>query len=347
MAFRLTWSNRNVAANTINIYRGDAPLDPANLPAPIGTVTNGDKFFVDATAEGGKTYYYILGTKTANDLVLTPNQKFLVADNRGAGTSVLKYGDDNLGYYGPLLSADFFNSAAILAAAKSTSGLPTTLMAPTWHKMARNGKIIYVPETSFGQTTWMQIYQAGLVFGIDANFPTGAPTAGVTATNQLVTLTLNGDTYRVRLLRGVSDGSFANIPNSDFVPQISADVYANAQNNEWNDLMYALFNVVPEKQRSMNFTETNIDTLLGTPSYEYSSSQNAEVTRNRTRIAVQERTDANNPVNRAVKNHIYSSGATSPHTKDNLSSQWCQAVNVSITWLPVIELVEPSAVVTV
>jgi len=211
--------------------------------------------------------------------------------------------------------------------------------------MTRNGKIIYVPETSFGNATWQYLYQAGLVFGVDANFPTGAPTSGLVATNQLVQLSLNGDNYKVRLLRGVSDGSFAGIPNADFSPQISNDTYANGQNNEWNDLVYALYNVVPEKQRSFNFAETNIDTLLGTPSYEYSNSQAAEATRNRTRIAVQERTDGLQVVNRAVKSHIYSSGTTSPHTKDNLSAQWCQAINSSIVWLPVIELIEPTIIV--
>lgn len=347
MALRLTWTNRNVIANTINIYRGDAALDPTNLPSPIGTVTNGDKFYVDQTAEFGKTYYYILGTKTDNDLILTPNQKILVADNRGAGPSTLKYGDDNLGYYGTVLSADFFNSSNILAAAKSTTSLPTTLVAPLWHKTIRNGKIIYVPENPFGQCSWQALYQAGLVYGIDANYPDGAPTINTTATNQLVKLALNGENYKVRLLRGVSDGSFANIARADFQSQTSMDDYAGSQDNEWSDLIYGIFNLVPEKQRTINFTETNIDNFFGTPSYEYTNSTAAETVRNRTRVAVQERCSDGTPVNRGVKSHIYSSGSTSPHTKGHMSAQWSQAYNVAVTWVPVIELIEPSVNVTV
>jgi len=334
MALRLTWTNRNVVANSVNIYRGDAALDPTNLPAPIATVTNGDAFYVDQTAENGKTYYYILGTKTANDLILTPNQKILVADNRGAGPSTLLYGDDNLGYYGPLLASDFFTSANILAAAKATVGLPGSLVAPVWHKMIRNGKIIYVPENTFGGVSWNYLYNAGLVYGVDATAAGDATPPG-TPVNQLVKLSLNGEDYKVRLLRGVRDGSYLNIP----AVYASMDDVANSENNEYSDLVYAMCNLVPEKQRTINFAEVNVDTLLGAAASENSSSSNITPRTNASRLWVQELT-GNLAVTRGQRSISWVS--VSPTTKAHLASINALTVSTTATWLPVIELIEPT-----
>ncbi|QXO09597.1 hypothetical protein pEaSNUABM11_00173 [Erwinia phage pEa_SNUABM_11] len=344
MALRLSWTNRNVVANAINIYRGNSALDPLNLPAPTGTVTNGDAFYVDQTAEFGKTYYYILGTKTSNDEILTPNQPILVADNRGAGPAALKYGDDNLGYFGTLLSSEFFTSSHIRAAAKDTSGLPSALYAPTWHKMIRNGKVIYLPDIAFGSTTWMSLYTAGLVYGIDANYPADALTTGLTPTNQLVKLSLNGEDYKVRLLRGYSDGSHANILSAD-INDISMDDYAASQPNEWSDLAYGLFNFVPLKQHTVNFADIVLDNIIG-PATNTSSSSSNGPTMTASRITMQERTTTALNVTRARRNAAFSSVAA--NSRPNLANIHSHSTGNTCLWYPVIELIEtPTANVTV
>lgn len=337
MALRLTWTNRNVIANAVNVYRGDTALDPANLPAPLATISNGDAFYVDQTAESGKTYYYILGTKTANDLILTPNQKILVADNRGAGPANLLWGDDTLGYYGTLLAVDFFSNANILAAAKTTSGLPSALVAPVWHKMTRNGKIIYVPESTFGVVTWNALYAAGLVFGVDGNVA-GDALVPATPVNQLVKLSLNGEDYKVRLMRGYRDGSYLNIPVTGAV---NMDDLANSENNEYSDLLYGICNLVPEKQRTINFAEVNAEVFLGAAASENSASSNIAPRTNASRFFMQERDGNGYAVTRG--NRSISWVSVSPTTKAHLASIYALLVTASATWLPVIELIEPTA----
>lgn len=344
MSLRLTWKNNNVVMNVINIYRGDAPLDPNNLPAPLAVVSNGDQFYVDETAVFGNTYYYIFGTKTDNDLILTGNQKILVADNRGAGPSTLLLGNDTVGFYGEVLSSDFFTSADIIAALKRTTGIPGNLIQPAWAKMTRNGKIIYVPNSCFGQSTWGDLYHAGLVFGMDSNGPADASLTGVTPTNQKVELSLNGNKYLVRLLRGWGDGPYANLPNYSGTMEANP----NFENNEFSDLIYALQMYTPPRKRTVNFLNYSIEKWIDVPGANWSNSATVNNIINASRIVVQERTSNNNAFNRAARYVIYGPTPPAPGSSgyEHLDSIWYQAINASVQWLPVIELVETSVAVT-
>lgn len=348
MALRLKWDNPNVVTTKTTIYRGDAPLDNANLPAPLVTLDAGVTEWVDNGAKFGNTYYYILGSKTDFDEVLTPNQKILVADNRGVGPSTLLLGDDSLGFFGQILSSDFVNSTHILAVAATTSGLPGTAFTPVWNKFIRKGKIIYVPDRTFGTTAWTALYQAGFVYGVDANGPADAALAGLTPTNQNRVIDFKGYKYKVRMLRGITDRPLtidlwnAQKSNQEQLPA--------PEDNEFNDLVYPLMWPVPLKyQRLPNLFEDAPDAFLGAPwnAYDNTTANNLTLTN---RIWCQERIPtataaAATVCARGVRSAVY--GATAyPYTADHLSAMAYNAGNISCFWMPVLELVEDSVTVT-
>lgn len=345
MALKLTWKNNNVVANTIKIYRGDAKLDPANLPAPLVELTQGETEWVDATAVYGKTYFYILAVVTANDFIPTANQQILVADNRGAGPSTLMYGDDNMGYFGQVLTADFLTNLDIVAAAITTAGLPTTLVQAPWHKFVRKGKILYMPAAPFGQVTYNALYAAGLVYGVNASAPPNASIGDQTAVNQYRPIEFKGQKYIPRLMRGFSDG-----PQNDWQgwnwaqDSIPDSISPIGTVNEFNDLFFSTLSFVPECQRTENYAEGDIATYVGTAGASY---DDVNIYYRPSRIICQERNTANvNVLARARRSWSYGGGYnTVAYNKNNLQFMSPQSPVQSSTWVPVLELEPQTATV--
>lgn len=337
MALKLTWSNLNVVPTSTRIYRKDVDFDSSSLPAPLVTLSNGETSWIDPDAVEGNTYYYILGSKTDADEVFTASQKILVADNRGVGPSVLKYGDTQLGYYGEILSADFVNSSNVLAVAASTAGLPGTLVQPTWHKFVRNNKIIYVPDQPFGSATWQYLYLAGFVYGVDANGPAGYISTGLTPTNQNRIVEFKGQKYRVRLMRGWSDGPQSDVMN--WSKGGNMDTLTEATDNEFSDFIYSMCAFVALKQRTPNWNNFSIDKWVYTPlsSYDSGTINNWAL---QFRCVVQERLNDGSVLNRGVRSLTYGQNVGNPSTRANMTAISNSVVNQTLIWIPVLELVE-------
>ncbi|ANZ48453.1 putative virion structural protein [Erwinia phage vB_EamM_Caitlin] len=341
MSLKLSWDNANVVPNSVAIYRGDAELNTAALPAPLVVLTNGEKTWTDQTAEFGKTYYYILGTRTDVDEVFTANQKILVADNRGVGPSVLKFGDDNLGYYGTVLGADFVGYGHLQAV--SAVALAAAAWNPAWHKFVRNGKIIYVPDSFVPQFfTWQQIYQAGFVYGIDATGPAGVNLTGLTPTNQKRVIDFKGQKYMVRLMRGWGDEDLSTFVSTQMTSN-DHDVTANAKNNEFNDFIYSLSSFVPLRQRTENFAENILDKWLNAPYNAGYNDSNQVRESNRGRIMCQERQNPGSGVAtpvliRGLRATAYASLPS--YAKGNLSYCAMMGGTQELMWVPVLELIE-------
>ncbi|QVW28672.1 putative virion structural protein [Erwinia phage pEa_SNUABM_8] len=341
MSLKLTWANPNVVANSVAIYRGDAELNTAALPTPLVVLTGGETTWTDLTADFGKTYYYVLGTRTQYDEVFTANQKILVVDNRGAGPSVLKYGDDNLGYYGSVLGADFVGYGDFQAVA--AVAMSNLAWSPSWHKFVRNGKIIYVPDSVPPDFwTWQQIYQFGFMYGIDANYPPGLTFTGLTATNQNRIIDFKGQKYRVRTIRGWSDD-----PLSQFVSTVVTNNESDAaavliKNNEFSDFIYALMAYVPLKQRTENYAENpDPGTYVGVAYNAGFNSDNQTLEMNRGRVLCQERDPGAvtaSMLTRGLRATGYSS--VPGWNKANLTYIQNRPVNTQARWLPVLELID-------
>lgn len=257
MYIKLKWTNLNTVSVTTKIYRGDTPLDRANLANPIATLTNGETEYTDSNVVRGKTYYYVFETTSSNDRVVSNNFTAVAVPRRGAGSSQLQQGDFNYGYFGSLLSTEFINTNELRGQLGMTIGA-VTIVSPVWYKFARNGKVLYVPAGSLASgVSWDSLYANGLVFGIDAPYPANLPSTQRPSNpvNQLKTVTIGADKYIVRLMTGFND---------DYSQTIATSTVAEPTDdgpNEWNDLVYPLYTYVPDKQRMANVASLTTNDL--------------------------------------------------------------------------------------
>lgn len=207
MNLTLTWRNFNISPVSMAIYRGDAPLNAASLPAPLVTLTAGEETWVDTTVVRGQLYYYMFVTTGATDKVPTRNYPILAVPRRGHGPNDLIYGDYELGYFGSMPSSEFVASVDILRAigydgAAAGAAVNSTAATPVWHKFAFKGKILLIPEKAIVTTgmTWMTLAQRGAVYGTGTALPDLTTPKHNTVQN--ASITVNTDRYLIRLPRG-------------------------------------------------------------------------------------------------------------------------------------------------
>jgi hypothetical protein len=311
---KLSWTNPNGATSiTVNIYRGTAPLDRANLSGALVSLTAGETTWTDNTALRGTTYYYVFETISATDRTVSPNYQIVTVPRRGAGPNVLLAGDYNYGYFGSVPSASFINGNA-LKNAVGLSAVVITSVSPKWHKYARNGKVIYVPETPLTALTisWRQLYNAGVVFGSNDN----GPYNGGANVNQNAQVTIGADTYRVRLMRGYNDDY--NV----FPPAALTTEPTETFTCEWDDFVYPLSVYVPAVQRMSNRANLTL----------------AQMGLTGISVILQEKT-----VSGASTNILYrGSGVAS---RSGVAQRSGYDYNTAgLAWWPVLELIEPAAV---
>ena len=136
--------------------------------------------------------------------------------NSGPGAKSLVAGDETHGYFGVVTTADMFTATDV---ENFLVGLPGTAYAPTdlvWHKFVLDGKFLFVPNRAFRSTTWNNIYNASLMYGVDGNGAYPPTTGGV---NQLfqVSKKLAGRTFgfKVRTVKGALTDPISSISNND------------------------------------------------------------------------------------------------------------------------------------
>lgn len=315
MALKLKWKNPNKGATTVDIYRGDTSV--VDLTTPLATVANGVLEYVDTTALFGKTYYYVWAVNTLTDRVVSRPQKIEVTDRRGPGSNVILHGNEDYGFFGRIASADFVNSATIMAACKSLVGMPTTLLYPTWYKFIRHGKVLFLPGQFFGEVIWNNLYNAGVVYGANNNGPAGT-------VNQLTTFTYNGDTFLIRCLDGFPDGLVWDggaTPTPDTLPG-AEDNYS-----EYEDLLYPMLGgFCPLRQRMVVVGNEPFTNFWGWTNYSNAAAA------------------LSTPCRDTVGNFVlgrgrgYNYNAESPF-RAMITSAFQRAKTATFYWLPVIELV--------
>ncbi|ANZ50343.1 putative virion structural protein [Erwinia phage vB_EamM_Phobos] len=315
MALKLKWKNPNKGATSVEIYRGDTP--DVDLTTPLVTLSSGELAWVDTTALFGSTYYYVWAVNTANDRVVSRPQKVEVADRKGPGPNTLQAGNESYGYFGSVPSADFVNSSTVLAALKTLSGIPGGTSYPTWYKFIRNGKVLFVPNTTFGDVSWISLYNAGAVYGTDDNGGVNSPNN----VNQMTTFELNGDLFLVRLAKGVPenmewDGTAVNL---NTLPAAQG-IYA-----EYEDLMYPLITLSPLRKRMVTVDAVNPTSIIPSGTYSNRTSYG---------VVMQEAATVANSVQRGGGTYNYDA-----HSRGTIESFSLRGRTSACCWWPVIEYI--------
>ena len=229
MTIKLIIENKNTEAVDVNIYRSDTEIDRTALPTPVGTIsqtTDNPIEWVDDTAAQHASYYYVIETIGAEDQSISRNHQLQMAQTRGAGGNLLKYGDKKLGFFDSINADSLLNANALFAQLGLTEG--TANAFTFWFKFAHNNVVKYVPNAPAGyNVSYADLAAAGAVDGTK-------------------TFTINGNVYKLQLMEGY-DGTNLPPEGGDM-----DDETHKSMTNEFNDLVHPMVRPIPLSQRVPN-----------------------------------------------------------------------------------------------
>ncbi|OHW61370.1 hypothetical protein EUAN_22200 [Andreesenia angusta] len=114
----------------------------------------------------------------------------------GPGPKTLISGNQSAGYYGIVSSSELFTGSELATAVGLSVGTLFNDTTP-WHKMAIDGKVVYIPQKPIRYgLSWANINAVGCV-------------------NGSMNITKNGTTFKVRLLKGAASNPVDIQNNSD------------------------------------------------------------------------------------------------------------------------------------
>ena len=84
----------------------------------------------------------------------------------GPGIKVIKFGTEDLGYFGTVDDNELFTPAEVLELTGLTAGTVLGTTASFWFKFIFKGKIIYIRnQPTRHKIKWSELYSAGLIYG--------------------------------------------------------------------------------------------------------------------------------------------------------------------------------------
>lgn len=203
MSTKLTWASQaGQSLDSIKIYRSNSYINPNSPGTPLATLAATATEYVDSTVLNNNIYHYRVVYVKGADNAFGDNQIIGYYSDTGPGPQTIQRGTWELGYFGELTPAEFWNftdlKAAIPGATTMTINPATTF---TWMKLAYKGKILFVPNTFFfSAVSFNDLYVAGLIFGVDGggDLPVGVTTVTGYPTNQKVVVSKGEFSYMVR-----------------------------------------------------------------------------------------------------------------------------------------------------
>lgn len=262
MALLLKWKKRTSTNVITEIYRSNSPIDKAALPPVLATLSNQETEYLDATANYGQTYHYMWVTYNMQmgSPAYSPSTPITVAQRRGVGPNTLLTGNADCGYYGDVTQSDLITTAGIQAAINPGAAALSTLgTAFNWRKMAYKGKILYVPSRPVFFDSWLNAYRAGIVYGnFDVSKLPFPPSGTIFAQNRRVTIA--GDEYVIRLMKGYSDDPTITPPASINATASTATTTVDTTpspryDNEYDALWMGNMTICPSVQLLPNFPD--------------------------------------------------------------------------------------------
>jgi len=210
-------------------------LTSGTLPAGITLSSTG--LFSGTLTKDGLTYNF---TVTVTDGTNNVARSFsVITEAPIPGASTLAYGTSTIGFYGEVTTSQLITGDALASQIGLSAGSSQHSSEP-WLKYSIDGSVRYVAKKPYRYSlTWENIYQAGAVYGTGTN---GTNPSG-SARTQNATVSINGITYKVQLMKGGNADPTANTSGYD----VSAGV-----GSEWNRLFYRI--------HSTTHTDTNTTT---------------------------------------------------------------------------------------
>jgi hypothetical protein len=192
----------------------------------------------------------------------SPSTPITVAQRRGIGPNMLVAGNSDAGYYGDLTQSDVLTAAGLQALQNAGSTALTTPQTTfSWRKMLYKNKILLVPNRPVFKDSWQNVYKAGFVYGdVDRSKLPVVPTLDPSlAIAQNACVTIAGDQYIIRLMRGYSDDYTlrpTGIQNTVTTATTTTDTTPSPRyDNEYDALWLPNLTVTPVTQVLPNFPD--------------------------------------------------------------------------------------------
>ena len=114
--------------------------------------------------------------------------------NSGPGPIMLEFGDEELGYFGTLTSAEMFTTTEL--STHLDLGGSSYIDTPDWIKCFVNGRVLFTPTQRLkAGLSWNDLYKAGAIYGDDTNgsYPAATPV------KQNAVITKGSYAFRIRV----------------------------------------------------------------------------------------------------------------------------------------------------
>lgn len=218
--------------DTLTLYWANAPFTLTTLPTDKIVVLPDATDYIDTTVPTNSVRYYMLEAVKAG--ANTQYSQCLVFGNypkTGPGPKTIKRGNWANGYFGLVPTSEMLSFSALRTAVGADGMGGAVADSPTtdgYHKFIYGGKIIYIPTrplSTQGTLTWTQIYNRGLIYGVDG--PGEAPFNLVNANwqppitapvNQLKKVTIGTDELIVRAPKNSTNPTNVDTANASTGP---------------------------------------------------------------------------------------------------------------------------------
>ena len=276
MGLKFDWVNPNIGlTKETRIYRSSKRITDLASAQVIATLPETATTYTDPSPPLNTVSHYCLVFVLLDDsLVKCSSQpKGYFPNGTGPGPTELLIGDWDIGYFGALPVSSLY-TADELRAAIGTASLPgqvvgiTNAKMTTWYKFVFEGKIIFVPQGHLvTNVKWVDLYNKGLVYGVDGPGVVNVTTGITGPVNQRVVLTKGGNTYKVRTPKGL---------NKSTGPLYPTAVASDLVGSEWDSILSNSFLVGQQVFNNAGSGKLNtftIANLTGTPYYWMSITQ--------------------------------------------------------------------------
>lgn len=230
MDIRLNWTDPNDEPVITRVYVSDIPINREDLPEFTAELEAGVTEYLITDAVPDQTYYVVLEVIGATDSFVTHAREVVAELNTGPGPQDILYGDWDCGYFGTLDPYTFLSTQDITPGWYQGAILEKY---PVWHKLAYRGKVIYSPQGPVRYNVeWNELYDAGMVYGMDG------PGPGLTTqspVDQNFQVYYEGHRFSVRL------------------PEYTVGESTTRANTDWQNLICRLDNQVSSYQPGGNF----------------------------------------------------------------------------------------------
>lgn len=207
MAITIDWPAFNSAVATeVRIYASTSKIPDDTLGTPIATLAGNATSYVWTTPPTDNTiYYFRIAIDRGSDSWLSDNQPYGYFTTTGPGVQQPIRGNWEYGYFGRVVVAEMLTPSALRTALGIAGAGPNDAAVTFYYKFVINGKIIFVPCGSITWAiTWDQIYNLGLMYGVDATGLENLPVvpSNLTGVNQKKIITIGAFNFLARSFKG-------------------------------------------------------------------------------------------------------------------------------------------------